>query len=159
MENQIVIFELGAEFFGVDIATVQSIIKIQPITRLPHTPEFVEGVTNLRGKVLPVIDLRKRFGFVAQETDKNSRIIVVSINQIEVGMIVDEVSEVMTVPEGAVEAAPAIATTIDSAFIKGIAKLGTSSGAAGAEQTKRLVILLDLAQVLSTREQAEVNTL
>jgi purine-binding chemotaxis protein CheW len=157
MENQIVIFELGPEFFGVDIATVQSIIKIQPITKLPHTPEFVEGVTNLRGKVLPVIDLRRRFGFVAEEVEKNNRIIVVSVNQIEVGMIVDEVSEVVTVPEGAVEPAPAIATTVDSAFIKGIAKLGAHSGS--AEQTERLVILLDLAQVLSTKEQSEVPAL
>lgn len=150
MENQIVIFELSSEYFGVDIAAVQSIIKIQPITKLPHTPEFVEGVTNLRGKVLPVIDLRKRFGVVAREMDRNSRIIVVSFDQNEVGMIVDEVSEVVTVPAGSVEAAPAIATTIDSTFIKGIAKLAGNS----AQQEDRLVILLDLAHVLSTKEQA-----
>ena len=152
MENQIVIFELSSEYFGVEIAAVQSIIKIQPITRLPHTPEFVEGVTNLRGKVLPVIDLRKRFGVAAQDMDKNSRIIVVSFDQNEVGMIVDEVSEVVTVPTGAVEAAPAIATTIDSTFIKGIAKLGSNS----TQQEERLVILLDLAHVLSTKEQAKL---
>jgi len=148
MENQIVIFQLGSEFFGADIAKVESIIKIQSITQLPHAPSFVEGVTNLRGKVLPVIDLRKRFGLPAQETDKNSRIIVVSVDQIEVGMIVDEVSEVLTVPEGAVESAPAIATTVDSSFIKGIAKI-----------EERLVILLDLTQVLSTKEQAEIPAL
>jgi purine-binding chemotaxis protein CheW len=148
MENQIVVFELGSESFGVDIAVVQSIIKIQPITKLPHTPEFVEGVTNLRGKVLPVIDLRKRFGFVAEEVDRNSRIIVVSVDQIEVGMIVDEVSEVVTVPEGVVEAAPAITTTVDSAFIKGIARLG-----------ERLVILLNLAQVLSTQENNTIEAI
>ena len=155
MENQIVIFELSCEYFGVDIAAVQSIIKIQPITRLPHTPEFVEGVTNLRGKVLPVIDLRKRFGVVAREADRNSRIIVVSFHQNEVGMVVDEVSEVVTVPTGAVEAAPAIATTVDSTFIKGIAKLGSNS----AQQEERLVILLDLAHVLSTKEQVSLMEL
>jgi len=154
MENQIVIFELSSEYFGVDIAAVQSIIKIQPITKLPNTPEFVEGVTNLRGKVLPVIDLRKRFGVVARDVDRNSRIIVVSFDQKEVGMIVDEVSEVVTVPAGSVEAAPAIATTVDSTFIKGIAKLGTNSGS--SQQQERLVILLDLAHVLSTKEQAEL---
>jgi purine-binding chemotaxis protein CheW len=148
MENQIVIFELGPEYFGADIAKVESIIKVQPITQLPHAPSFVEGVTNLRGKVLPVIDLRKRFGLLAQETDKNSRIIVVSVNQIEVGMIVDGVSEVMTIPEGAVESAPAIATTIDSSFIKGIAKI-----------EERLVILLDLTQVLSTKEQTTIESI
>ena len=141
MENQIVVFEVGSEQFGVEIASVESIIKIQPITQLPHVSSFVEGVTNLRGKVLPVIDLRKRFGLDSREADKNSRIIVVSMDQNEVGMIVDSVSEVLTVPEGAVEAAPAIATSVDSAFITGIAKLDT-----------RLVILLDLRKVLSARE-------
>ena len=154
MENQIVIFELSSEYYGVDIAAVQSIIKIQPITKLPHTPEFVEGVTNLRGKVLPVIDLRKRFGVIARDVDRNSRIIVVSFDQNEVGMIVDEVSEVVTVPAGCVEAAPAIATTVDSTFIKGIAKLGSNSGS--SQQEERLVILLDLAHVLSTKEQADL---
>lgn len=157
MENQIVVFELGSEYFGADIAKVESIIKIQPITQLPHAPAFVEGLTNLRGKVLPVIDLRKRFGLPAQETDKNSRIIVVSVDQMEVGMIVDEVSEVLTVPEGAVEPAPAIATTVDSAFIKGIAKLSTNDGS--GQEAARLVILLDLTQVLSTKEHAELPPL
>jgi purine-binding chemotaxis protein CheW len=94
MENQIVVFEIGSEDFGVEISSVESIIKMQPVTRLPHTPEFVEGVTNLRGKVLPVIDLRKRFGLPPKEADKNSRIIVVSLGETETGMIVDAVSEV-----------------------------------------------------------------
>ena len=157
MENQIVIFALGSEFFGADIAKVESIIKIQPITQLPHTPSFVEGVTNLRGRVLPVINLRKRFGLPARETDKNSRIIVISDDQTEVGMIVDEVSEVLTVPEGAVESVPAITTTVDSSFIRGIAKLG--SNGSSAQRAERLVILLDLAQVVSTKEQAERSAL
>jgi purine-binding chemotaxis protein CheW len=148
MENQIVIFELSGEHFGVDITRVESIIKMQPISQLPHVPGFVEGVTNLRGKVLPVIDLRKRFGLPPQQADKNSRIIVVNLNQREVGMIVDEVSEVLTVPEGAVEPAPAIATTVDSSFITGIAKI-----------EERLVILLDLTQVLSTQEQNTIETI
>ena len=115
---------------------------MQLITRLPHAPEFIEGVTNLRGKVLPVLDLRRRFGLPAQETNKDSRIIVISVNQTGVGMIVDGVSEVLTVPDQAVEPAPAIATTVNSIFISGIAKLD-----------ERLVILLDLERVLSTQEQ------
>jgi purine-binding chemotaxis protein CheW len=156
MENQIVVFELGPEHFGVDIAVVQSIIKVQPITKLHHTPAFVEGVTNLRGKVLPVIDLRRRFGFASEEVNKNSRIIVVSVDQIEVGMIVDEVSEVVTIPAGAVEPAPAIATTVDSAFIRGIAKLGSNS--ASMQQAERLVILLDLNRVLTNNEQLSLQS-
>lgn len=148
MENQIVVFELGSEHFGVEIASVESIIKMQSITKLPHVPNFVEGVTNLRGKVLPIIDLRKRFGLEPKQADKNSRIIVVSLHQSEVGMIVDEVSEVLTVPNGAVEPAPAITTTVDSAFITGIAKLGP-----------RLVILLDLHRILMNEERLSLPPL
>ena len=148
MENQIVVFELGSESFGVEIAKVESIIKMQPITQMPHVPAFVEGVTNLRGKVLPVIDLRKRFGLPSQEADKDSRIIVVSVDQTEVGMIVDGVSEVVSIPEGAVEATPAITSSIDSTFITGIAKLD-----------QRLVILLDLTRILAPQEQHELSAI
>ncbi len=142
MDNQIVVFELGSEQFGVSIASVESIIKLQPVTRMPHAPEFVEGVTNLRGKVLPVVDLRRRFGMETAEADKNNRIIVVSVNGKEIGMVVDGVSEVLTVPAQAVEPAPSITATVNSAFITGIAKL-----------EQRLVILLDLQKVLSVEEQ------
>jgi purine-binding chemotaxis protein CheW len=147
MDNQIVVFELGSEQFGVDIAIVESIIKMQAITNMPHVPSFVEGVTNLRGKVLPVIDLHKRFRLASREADKNSRIIVVGVNGTEIGMIVDGVSEVLTISEDVVEAAPPIATTVDSAFITGIAKIEA-----------RLVILLDLERVLSNQEQAALST-
>jgi purine-binding chemotaxis protein CheW len=145
MENQIVIFDLCDESFGVDIAAVESIIKMQPITRMPHAPEFVEGLINLRGKVLPVIDLRARFDLTARAADKNSRIIVVTVNETEVGMIVDGVSEVLTIAQETIEETPSIATTIDSNFITGIAKID-----------QRLVILLDLERVLSSGEQAEL---
>jgi len=148
MENQIVVFELSSEDFGVNIASVESIIKMQPVTKMPHAPGFVEGVTNLRGKVLPVIDLRKRFGLAPRVADKNSRIIVISVGQTEVGMIVDGVSEVLTISDQAIEPAPAIATTVDSTFITGIAKL-----------EERLVILLDLDRVLSIQEQANLSIL
>ena len=126
-----------------DISASESIIKVQVITKLPHAPAFVDGVTNLRGKILPVINLHERFGLPSRETDKNSRIIVININETAVGMIVDGVSEVLTVPEKAVEPAPSITSTVDSSFITGIAKLDG-----------RLVILLDLNQVLSFQETA-----
>lgn len=141
MENQIVVFEVGSEQFGVQIASVESIIKMQPITQLPHVSSFVEGVTNLRGKVLAIIDLRRRFGLEPKQADKNSRIIVIRVDGMETGMIVDSVSEVLMIPEGAVEAAPDIAASVDSAFITGIAKLDP-----------RLVILLDLRKVLSAQD-------
>ncbi len=142
MDYQIVIFELASELFGLQIATVESIIKLQPITQVPHTPGFVEGVTNLRGNVLPVIDLRKRFGFEPKTVDKDSRIIVVNADKIKVGIIVDAVTEVLTISEQAVEPAPAITMTIDSNFITGIVKI-----------TKNLVILLNLEKVLAGQER------
>lgn len=142
MEKQIVVFELNSEYFAVNIAEVESIIKMQSITQMPHTPAFVKGVTNLRGKILPVVDLRKRFALPARLVDKNSRIIVVSVNGSEVGMIVDGVSEVLTISELTVESAPAITTTVDSTFIIGIAKIN-----------QRLIILLDIVKILAAEEQ------
>ncbi len=146
MEIQIVVFEAGSEHFGVGIASVESIIKLQAITRMPQAPRFVEGVTNLRGKVLPVIDLRRRFGLPPQEPTKDSRIIVISMDATEVGMIVDSVSEVLTIQDQNVEPTPALATSVDSKFITGIAKVD-----------QRLVILIDLQKILSVQEQNELQ--
>jgi purine-binding chemotaxis protein CheW len=148
MDNQIVVFEVDSEEFGVSIAAVESIIKMQAITHMPQAPAFVKGVTNLRGKLLPVIDMRKQFRLPPKEADSSSRIIVVRVDQTQVGMIVDGVSEVLTVSEQIVETAPALATTVDSAFITGIAKLDG-----------RLVIFLDLNRVLSNQEQADLSIL
>jgi purine-binding chemotaxis protein CheW len=150
MDNQYVIFSLGAEDFGVNIAVVESIIKMQPIVRMPHAPSFVEGVTSLRGKVLPVIDLRRRFELAVRTAEdgshsRDNRIIVVNINQTEVGMIVDGVSEVLTIPSQQIEPAPALATSVNTSFINGIARL-----------EERLIILLDLARILSTEEEARL---
>jgi purine-binding chemotaxis protein CheW len=151
MEKQLVIFELANEHYGVDIAAVESIIKMQAITAVPHAPVFVEGITNLRGKVLPVIDLRKRFGLNCQENTRDSRIVVVSLNGAEVGMTVDGVSEVLSISDEAVEPPPPMVTTVDSTFITGIAKIG------GQEERDRLVILLDLGKVLSIEEKRELQ--
>ncbi len=141
MEHQLVVFGLSKENYGVDISAVEAIIKIQPITVVPHTLHFVEGVTNLRGTVLPVIDLRKRFGLAQDSISKNSRIVVIVLGKTKVGMIVDGVSEVLQVPEDAIEPTPPMITSVDTTFITGIAKL-----------ENKLVILLDLSKVLSLQE-------
>jgi len=146
MEHQLVVFELGKEHYAVDISAVESIIKMQPITVVPHTPSFVEGVTNLRGSVLPVIDLRKRFGLSTDTISKKSRIVVIALGKTKVGMIVDAVSEVMRVPDDAIEPPPPMVTSIDTTFITGIAKIDT-----------KLVILLELSKVLSLEQQAELQ--
>jgi purine-binding chemotaxis protein CheW len=158
MEYQLVVFELAREHYGVDISKVESIIKLQTITVVPHAPSYVEGVINLRGSILPVIDLHKRFGLQAEEASRNSRIVVVSTNGVKVGMIVDGVSEVLSVPEDAIEPPPPMVTTVDSAFITGIAKVGSleKAGLAREKTDGRLVILLDLSKVLSIQGQSEL---
>jgi len=148
MEKQLVVFNLAEEEFGVDIASVESIIKMQPITAIPRAQAIVEGVTNLRGFVLPVITLRKRFNLPVEEHTNHTRIIVTMINEMKVGMIVDGVSEVLRTQDSAIEPPPPMVSTIHTSFITGIVKLDN-----------RLVILLDLARVLNLNEQAEVAAL
>ena len=144
-ERQLVIFDLAAESYGVDINAVQGIIRMQTITRVPRTPEFVEGVINLRGEVIPVVDLRKRFGLTATEETKDSRIVVVYIGGQQVGMVVDAVTEVLRISADSIEPPSSVITSADSAYLMGIAKL-----------EDRLITLLDLEQALS---EAEKNTL
>lgn len=148
MEHQVVVFELQRENYGVDIAAVESIIKMQDITRLPHAPEFVEGITNLRGVVVPVIDLRKRFGLDQAEATRDTRIVITNMNGMKVGLVVDAVTQVIRIPDDAIEPPPQISMTMNSAFIKNIAKLDD-----------QLVVLLDLARVLSLEEKDTLTTL
>ena len=148
MEQQLVIFEIQDEQFGVDIASVESIIKMQPLTRIPHTLEFVEGVTNLRGVVVPVIDLRKRFHMKETALDKESRIMITNLNGVKVGMIVDSVSEVLTISTDIIDPTPPMISTINTDFIDGIARIN-----------EQLVILLDLEKVLSLSEKSSLTAL
>jgi purine-binding chemotaxis protein CheW len=141
-EMQLVVFDLANEAYGVDIAGVQGIIRMQAITTVPKTPDFVEGVINLRGKVIPVVDLRKRFGMIATEETKDSRIVVVYIGGQEVGMVVDAVTEVLRIPADSIEPPSSVVTTGDADYIMGIAKLDD-----------RLIILLELELVLSDAEK------
>ena len=141
-EKQLVIFDLAEETYGVDIGSVREIIRMQEITKVPRTPEFVEGVINLRGKVIPVIDLRKRFGFRKTEATKDTRIVVVDIGGTDIGVVVDAVTEVLRLSADAVEPPTGVITTADSDYLLGIAKLET-----------RLIILLDLQQALANMEE------
>ena len=139
---QLVSFNLGTEEFGVDIGAVQEIVRMPEITKVPRSPDFVEGVVNLRGKIIPVVDLRKRFRLPVGEATKSTRIIIVTIGGKTVGMIVDAVSEVLRLDAASVEPTPEmVASAIDSAFLKGIAKLDG-----------RLLILLDLDLILDQEE-------
>jgi purine-binding chemotaxis protein CheW len=148
VEQQFVIFNLGGEDYGLEISSVEGIIKMQPITRMPKTPDYVEGVINLRGMVVPVIDLRKRFNLPSSEATKDTRIVNVYVNKTKVGMIVDGVSEVVRLPDEAVEPPPAMVSGVDITFIRGIAKLDD-----------RLITLLDLNRILSTEEQSAIESI
>jgi purine-binding chemotaxis protein CheW len=141
-ERQLVVFQLGAEFYGVEIARVHEIIRLQAVTRVPRAPAFVEGVINLRGKVIPVVDLRRRFGLPTADHTRASRIVVVEIGDQVVGVVVDGVSEVLRVNGATVEPPSPVVAGIDSEYIHGIAKLDD-----------RLVILLDLDRVLALADR------
>lgn len=142
MEQQLVVFNLAGEYYGINIAAVESIIKMQTITRLPQTPYYVNGVTNLRGTVLPVIDLRLRFGLEAGMVSRQTRIIIVTMGTLKVGVVVDGVSEVLRVQDETIEGLPPMVSTVNSAFLKGIARM-----------ENRLIILLELGKVLDFEGQ------
>jgi len=113
---------------------------------MPHSLSFVEGITNLRGKVIPVIDLRKRFSLSSISETKDTRIIVIGIDTVTAGMIVDAVTEVLRVSDNDIEQTPMMVNAVDSAFITGIAKVGG-----------RLIVLLDLRKILSTEEKIDLQ--
>jgi purine-binding chemotaxis protein CheW len=143
---QLVTFHVGKEEFGVDILDVREINRLMDITRVPHAPEFVEGVINLRGQVIPVVDLRRRFGLDAGERDKNNRIVVLELGGKVVGFLVDSVSEVLRVSTALVEPPPSIAGGIDSDYIRAVVKL-----------EDRLLVLLDLHRLLNRGEARELQ--
>ena len=147
-EFQLVAFQLGEETYGVDISQVEEIIRLQPITKVPGAPDFVEGVINLRGRVIPVIDLRKRFHLPPREETKNTRIVVVEVPPNTVGMIVDAVDEVLRISEEKIEAPSLIISSIDTEYIKGVGKL-----------ENKLLILLDLSKVLTREEKGALQTM
>ena len=139
---QLVNFDIGSEEFGVDILKVQEIIRVPEITRVPNCPEFVEGVINLRGKIVPVVDLRHRFKLPSIKKDNNTRIIVVELAEKTVGFLVDQVKEVIRVETAIIEAPPDLVTSAERRDITGVAKL-----------EDRLLILLDLDQILHVAEE------
>jgi purine-binding chemotaxis protein CheW len=138
-------FRLAAEEYGLEILKVQEIIKMMDITKIPRTPDFVRGVINLRGKVIPVVDLRLKFSMEAKETTEKTCVIVVQVRRQEgvvtMGIIVDEVSEVLDISGEEIQAAPSFGTSVDTQFILGMAK--TKGG---------VKILLDINKVLASDE-------
>jgi purine-binding chemotaxis protein CheW len=147
-EKQLVVFNLGEEAYAVDITMVREIIQLQPITRVPGTPSSVEGVINLRGSIIPIVDLRKRFQLIKIEHNKDTRIVVVNCKGQDVGVIVDSVAQVLRIPVDSIEAASSVFSGDHLEHLMGIVKL-----------SNRLVILLDMDRVLSRQEMSAINSL
>lgn len=139
-EIQLVVFDLASEHYGVDISDVREIMRMQNITKVPGAIDCVEGVINLRGKVLPVLDLRKRLDLKVAENTEDSRIVIVDIETGQIGVIVDAVTEVLRVENSCIDPPSTMIAHGDADYLKGIAKLGD-----------RLIILLDLHKLLSQK--------
>ncbi|ABO50951.1 CheW protein [Desulforamulus reducens MI-1] len=144
-EEQIVVFQLMEQVYGVDINSVYEIIRMESITKIPRAPQFVEGVINLRGRIIPVIDLGNRFGLGQNERTQNSRIIIVEVSGQTIGIIVDSVQEVLRIPVNSIEPPPPVVNGIDAAYIRGIAIL-----------EERLIILLDQNRILLDEEKDQL---
>lgn len=140
---QLVSFNLDKEEYGVDVLKVREIIRLPSITRVPNTPHYVEGVINLRGKVIPIMSMRKKFGLGEADYDKNTRIMVMEVDGELMGFIVDAVSEVIRISQGEIQPPPpVVASGIDQECMAGV-----------INQPERLLILLDLEKITSDEER------
>ena len=141
-EEQVVVFHLRNQTYGIDIDSVLEIIRMESIIQVPGTPDFVEGIINLRGRIIPVMDLSKWFGLETADITDSSRIIIVETSDITVGMIVDSVSEVLRFPLSCIEPPPPMVGAGNVEFIRGVALYD-----------QRMFILLDLARILVDDEK------
>jgi len=139
-------FFLAREEYGLEILKVHEIMGVMPITRVPRTPSFVRGVINLRGKVIPIVDLRAKFGMEAAEATAENCIIVVQVHGAQTGVIVDRVSEVSDIADDQVEDAPSFGSDVQTDYLLGIAK-----------STDRVRLLLDIERVLSTQDVVDLR--
>jgi purine-binding chemotaxis protein CheW len=142
MEERLVIFEMNGEAYGIDVTCVQSIIPMQPINVVPGAPAFIEGIINLRGAVIPVVDLRARFNMPLPPQNYKSMIVIVELSHLRLGLIVDKVTDVTKIAKGEIELPSPLLTSLETAYLRGVGKV-----------KERLVILLDLGRVFSLEEQ------
>lgn len=148
-ESQYVVFKLGKGEFGIDIMNVKEIGPYEESISIPNTPDFIEGVVNHRGNVIPIVNLKKRFLLGELEITKDTRIIVISLDEKEIGFIVDEASETVRLNHDQIDPAPSFISGVDKKYITGVGKL----------DEKRLLILIDLERILSDDEVKEIKSL
>lgn len=144
--TQIVSFRLANEEYGVDIMRVQEIILMGQITKMPEVPDFICGLINLRGHVIPIVDLRKRFALPVTESNEHTRIIVVNVANKTIGMVVDAVNEVLRINDSQIEPPPSSVAGIDHSYITGLIKF-----------EDKLLILLSIENILSQDEKAKLS--
>lgn len=147
-DNQFVIFTLGEEKYGVDILRVGTISEYLEITRVPNAPNYVEGMINLRGDIIPVINLKKRFNIPQTEFNEDTRIIIYSIDGVKIGFLVDEASQVLRIDADQIDPTPSILQGNGSDYISGVGK-----------HDNGIIILLDFAKILSEKERANIMSL
>ncbi len=147
-EGKFLTFFLGSEVYGIEILRVREIMGLLDITTVPQTPDYMKGVINLRGKVIPVIDLRLKFSMQEEEHTEETCIIVVEVNSTSIGIIVDSVSEVLDIKSGEIEETPSLGQGIDTDFIMGLGKA-----------KDKIIILLDIERVLSSEEMEVIGQL
>ncbi|WP_433943313.1 chemotaxis protein CheW [Paenibacillus sp. SN-8-1] len=146
---KVIVFKLGEEEYGIEVDKVQTIERILPITRVPKTFAFVKGVINLRGVVIPVIDLRGRFGLPEAEFTEQSRIIIVAAEELEVGFIVDSANDVIDLNTDIIDSPPEVVGGIKAKYLDGVARISD----------ERLLIMLNLSEVLNKNEIIQLESL
>lgn len=147
-ENQFVIFKLGEERYAVDILNVGGISEFRDVTKVPNAPYFIDGIINLRGEIIPIVSLKKRFNIPEKAVDSDTRIIINNIRGKDIGFVVDEASQVIKIDDADIEDAPDIVKGADRQYISGVGKVND-----------QIVILLNLEKILNEEEQKAVNTI
>lgn len=146
--DQMISFNIGEDDYGVNIQTVKEVIRKREITRLPKAPAFVKGVINLRGVVIPIIDLRDRFGMEQRESTDMTRVIVAEVDGRPIGMVVDSVSHVIRIAQDQIEPPPEMDGGISEEYLKGVGKVG-----------EQLIVLLNIDKILSVAEKGELENI
>ncbi|WKL01183.1 chemotaxis protein CheW [Paenibacillus amylolyticus] len=147
-ELKVIVFKLGSEEYGIEVDKVQTIERMMPITRVPKTLSFVKGVINLRGVVIPVIDLRGRFSLPETEYTDQTRIVIVGVDDMQVGFIVDSANDVIDIKSSAIDSPPEVVGGVKARYLRGVAKLEDS----------RLLIMLNLNEVLNKNEIVQLES-
>lgn len=147
-EKQCVVFKLGKEEYGIDIMNVREIIPYKESVKVPNAPDFVNGIINYRGNVTPIVDLKRRFKLLSSEVDSNTRIIVINLNEKQIGFVVDEASQTITLQDDEIDPTPNIFGSVDRRYITGVGK-----------KDDRLIILINLKEVLTEEEKDKIKSL